>query len=243
MVTTGLFCVLFLLVAFWAGSAVEPKKIVMTRNDDIADKTPALIWFTDLMLSKNVKCTYAVIPNNLTPDCINYLKTLNPSQIELATHGFNHTKRENQTEVLAEARELMITDFGREPTSIAAPYYQDSNSYEKVAKSLGYNSQINYLYASVTSKALYTFPIDFRWEGSYIQSSTKYNGLDTFKMAYDQWYNNSSQRVFTINVHQEPLYKDPQAKENFSRSLDYMKGKGGIFFMTEEETYQEVIKT
>ncbi len=216
------------------------QKIVLIRDDDVKDDTAALEWMTNTIIAKDAKCTYATIPHLLTQSGITYLKSLDPARFELATHGYDHTETENQVAVMATAKDLMIADFGRVPTSIAPPYEIVPPGFADEAKKLGYHSQINGNIGSSTG--LYTFPFNFRWESGWNQYNASYHSLDDFKKSFDGWYNNSSRRVFTINVHHADLYENAGAMKNFSSSLDYMNDKSGIFFTTEEETYLEVTK-
>ena len=170
------------------------QKIVLIRDDDVKDDTAALEWMTNTIIAKDAKCTYATIPHLLTQSGITYLKSLDPARFELATHGYDHTETENQVAVMATAKDLMIADFGRVPTSIAPPYEIVPPGFADEAKKLGYHSQINGNIGSSTG--LYTFPFNFRWESGWNQYNASYHSLDDFKKSFDGWYNNSSRRVF-----------------------------------------------
>jgi len=223
------------------------QKIILIRDDDVKDDTAALEWFTKLITSKDAKCTYAVIPHKLTPAGIDYLKALDSTVFELATHGYDHNGTENPVAVQPAAQALMIADFGRKPTSIAAPNSVIPAGYIDMAASLGYHSQVNFLnfaYSqSIFSFTLFTFPFSFCWEkdwGTGPNGIVTYYTFDDFKTAFDSWYHRSDSRVFTINVHHASLYNNVQAQTDFAKSLDYMIAKGDCVFMTEEEAYKAI---
>lgn len=206
----------------------EPiKRIIVIRNDDVVNDTPALRWFTDLIISKDIKCTYAVIPHQLTPSGIQYLKGLDSSRFEFATHGYDHTLNEDSAETQLAARDLMISIFGKVPTSIAAPYYNVTPEYIDMATKLGYRSQINY---DDSNSSLYTFPISFYWETNW--ENLTYGSYDNFIMAFTE---PDAPKVFVINTHHELLYLDERAKICFSNSINTMKNMEACVFMTEEE--------
>ena len=226
---------------------IATQKIILIRDDDVKDDTAALEWFTNLIITKDARCTYAVIPHKLTPAGIDYLKELDPNVFELATHGYDHNGTENPVAVQPAARALMIADFGRAPTSIAAPSSIIPPGYIDMAASLGYHSQVNFLNfaynRSLFSFPLYTFPFSFCWEkdwGTGPNGPVTYYTFEDFKTAFDSWYHRSDSRVFTINVHHADLFNNVQAKTDFAKSLDYMIAKGDCVFMTEEEAYNAI---
>jgi hypothetical protein len=246
-VTVVLLLLSFLFLVIYsmhvkADKSPANQKIILIRDDDVKNDTPALKWLTNLIITKNAKCTYAVIPNKLTDSGIDYLKALDPNVFELATHGYNHDGVENSVAVQPAARTLMIADFGRAPTSIAAPDSIIPPGYMNMAASLGYHSQINFVHWSYPAP-LFTFPLSFAWEkdwGAASNQTVTYFTFDDFKTAFDSWYHRSDSRVFTINVHHAPLYNNVQAKTDFANSLDYMIAKGDCVFMTEEEAYKAI---
>jgi len=69
------------------------------RNDDIDTDEDTLRTLCDVTLSRGIPLNLEVIPGNLTPSTIRFLKNLkriNPSLIELDQHGWRHTNHEQE---------------------------------------------------------------------------------------------------------------------------------------------------
>lgn len=69
------------------------------RDDDIDSDEDTLRTLWDVTLSRGIPLNLEVIPGNLTPSTIRFLKNLkriNPSLIELDQHGWRHTNHEQE---------------------------------------------------------------------------------------------------------------------------------------------------
>jgi hypothetical protein len=178
---------------------------------------------------------------------------LSLERFELATCGYDSGEEDPVTTQEA-ARDLMISLFGKAPTSIVPPYYSVPDGFMEEARSLGYNSMIN-LFNYAPPRMLYTFPFSFMWEASWGESPdyvVTYRTFAEFKAAFDDWYElnqnplyaGSNHQVFCININHQPLYNDAnnptaaQARIDFANSIDYMIGKGDVVFCTEEGAVQ-----
>lgn len=230
---------LLLLIILVVCASAHAQKMVVIRDDDVKEDTAALRWFTDLIQSKDAKCTYAVIPHKLTAGCVKYLKNLDPDRFELATHGYDSTSNEDSVALMLAARNLMIADFNAAPRSIAASGSIIPKGYQEQALALGYHSEINnYNFYPVK---IFTVPFSFEWEtdwGSAPNWTVTYYTFSDFKKAFDRWYSGTG-RVFTINVHHTPLYADLQARADFEEALDYIDSKNCIF-MTQEQMFEAI---
>ena len=212
-------------------------RIVVIRDDDVKNNTPALEWMTNTITANNAKCVYAVIPDLLTESGINYLNSLDPTKFELATHGLDHTLTEDQVAIMPSAKLLMVSYFNKTPTSIAAPYEVATTEFMSEAHRQSYHSQINN--NSELTSPIYTFPFDFRWEYNWnLANLPTYRTFDDFKQAFES----SNKRIFIINVHHEDIYQNPIAMADFTKSLNYLNNNVSCFFMTEEQAYQTVSK-
>lgn len=179
---------------------------------------------------------------------------LSLERFELATCGYDAGEEDPVTTQEA-ARNLMVSLFGKAPTSIVPPYYNVPDGFMEQARSLGYNSMMN-LFNYAPPRMLYTFPFNFMWESSWGTSPdwvVTYRTFAEFKAAFDDWYNQPNQnplydgsnyQVFCININHQPLYNDAnnptaaQARIDFANSIDYMIGKGDVIFCTEEGAVQ-----
>ena len=79
----------------------ESGKIIQLflRDDDIDSDEDTLRTLCDITLSRGIPLNLEVIPGNLTPSTIRFLKNLkriNPSLIELDQHGWRHTNHEQE---------------------------------------------------------------------------------------------------------------------------------------------------
>ena len=120
------------------------QKIVIIRDNDIVNDNAALEWYYNLIISKGARSTLACIPNKLTQAGITYLKNLDQTKFEFASHGYNHDGVEDPVTVQPAAYALMTSIFGKPPLSIAAPNSDIPAGYEDMANSLGYRSQCNF---------------------------------------------------------------------------------------------------
>jgi hypothetical protein len=231
--------VVFCLAMLYEHNNKTATRYVVIRDDDVMDDTPALRWYVNTIETNGATSTLAVIPGKLTQNGLEYLKSLDKRQFEFATHGYNHTGKEDQVVVMEKAYDKMTKMFGYSPMSIAPPYFNVPIGYTEKAKELGYHSLTN---AGFGASKILDMPIYFYWEADWGRApdwAITYNNLDTFKMWFDEWYNSTSKNAFVISVHHEPLFNNENARENFTISLDYLNQRGCVL-LTEEEAYKEI---
>ena len=103
------------------------------RDDDIGELTPALRTFVEAFADRSIAVSYQIIPEQLTPECAEYLiakEAAHPGLIEFGQHGLRHKmtlkgkqlKREfgperslaEQTGDIAEGLRLLRSRLGEE---------------------------------------------------------------------------------------------------------------------------------
>jgi len=243
------------------GSA-RPKdpKIVVIRDDDIIDDTAALRWFCNTIIAKDAKAVLAVQSGILTANGLTYLNTLDSDKFEFCPHGYGDNAVEDRMEAIPLAYADFFDKWGAYPPSISAPNSITPAGWQDLVLSLGYHSHINNFGGTFEPpRKIFTFPWGFAWEdgwGSDPNWYVHYDTLEHFKSYFDDWYNGYASpatphvagrnpRVFCVSIHHLPLSDDynptaAQGRADFAASLDYIKSKGDVVFMTEEQAYQAI---
>lgn len=125
------------------------------RDDDIGELTPALRTFVEAFANRAIPVSYQIIPEQLTPECAEYLiaqEAAHPGLIEFGQHGLRHKmslkgkqlKREfgperslaQQTQDIAEGQRLLSSLLGgrRDIALFTPPQHKfDRNTIQAVA--------------------------------------------------------------------------------------------------------------
>lgn len=73
---------------------VSDRPVIFFRNDDVRERLDyTLISLTELFLKQQIPLAHAVEPANITPEVVNWLKSLKtdyPRLIDIVQHGYNH---------------------------------------------------------------------------------------------------------------------------------------------------------
>ncbi len=233
-------------------------KKVIIRNDDVGhDLDAALIWLSDLVVSKDIKATYAVMPYYLSrrPESIDFLNKLDKEHFEMATHGYAHTDEkfgemtyDEQYSLMKQGTELIKELLHVTPYTFIPPYSSDNIHTTKVCKDLGYHSistMRKYPISYIPDFAM----IDFSWEYTY--RPLTFNDYEVFQKSFNSFYydgqSKSQDEFYVICMHVRAWCtgsgctgSEEQAghdvKRDFEKSIDYMKSKD-VEFMTVEEAY------
>lgn len=130
-------------------SDMANKKVIL-RNDDVEsgdNVSIALEWISDLVVEKDLKMTYAVVPTWIQdkPEIIEYLRSLDKSYFEMGTHGYAHEYFEKlsydeQYRLIEQATELMKGYFYTAPLTFLPPYQSANVETTRVLKELGYHT-------------------------------------------------------------------------------------------------------
>lgn len=229
-------------------------KKVIIRNDDVGDATDAALqWLSNLIVSRNVKATYAVVPAWLPdhPEAINYIKNLDEKHFEMGTHGYAHVKSlegmpyDEQYSLIKRGTELMEEYLHVRPYTFIPTRSSDDVNTTKVCQALGYHS-ISTSHKFPTSYVADFAMQDFSWEESWENCQVSHYSYADFKRVFDDFYfhgeSRSSDQFFVVLLHHftfrdESGQLDSTLTSDFEKSIDYMKSKD-VKFMTIEEAYQ-----
>lgn len=220
------------------------KKIII-RDDDIGNYSyiQSVRWLADLCTRKDVKVTYAVIPNELTsnPETIAYLNTLNRTYFEFATHGYEHIafkemSYNEQYDLIRNATSIIEEKLNYRPLTFVPPCGSGDTNTTKACKSLGYHSITDVLgYPSY----VIDFTSDFEWEENY--NPISHHKLTDFESSFDNFYN-STDEYYIIYLHDWTFLDnrsipDKEKTKEFEKAVDYMK-RDNVQFFTIEEAYR-----
>jgi len=220
-------------------------KKVIIRNDDVGSQVDlALKWLSALVITKDIKATYAVIPAQLRehPDTIVYLNNLDREHFEMATHGYKHIHfgdlpYEEQYSLIEQGTKIMEDCFHVRPCTFVPPYHSDDINTTRACKTLGYHTISSHPFS--TSYILDFASMDFGWEAGWHPLS--HHSYYDFKTSFDNFYNSSGEFFVVVLHHKTFLTETGKLNENVTRqfesSIDYMKSKG-VKFMTIEQAYQ-----
>ncbi|VVB65300.1 Uncharacterised protein [uncultured archaeon] len=229
---------------------------VFIRADDIYYACPQLDWITNLVNSKDISATYAVIPAWTIaepadgPTAVKFLESLDKSKFELATHGlaheaFNTMDYSGQYNTLNSATNLMMEYFYR-PRTFVAPYLATDANTIAACKALGYHTIVGDYVSG--AQGITQLGQDFEWEKAFTDTGATHYTLDEFKtgvpgyyVGFDSAYN-SGTKTYEIALHPW-TFTSADDQTTFANSIDYMKGKtnaygSGVEFMTMEEYYK-----
>jgi peptidoglycan/xylan/chitin deacetylase (PgdA/CDA1 family) len=235
-------------------SDMTNKKVIL-RNDDVGDPVNATLkWLSDLVIEKDIKMTYAVMPKVLqdNPETLAYLRSLDSSRFEMGVHGYAHEQFEtlsydNQYALIKQATNLMKQFFSTDPRTFLPPFQSANIETTKVLKDLGYNTMASIRHYSDPYVQTDFAMNDFGWELTW--SPVTFATFQDFVQAFDDFYERGQSQLgndfFVIQSHHgawvdssgNPINK---ILNDYEKSIDYMKSKK-VEFMTVEEGYEWVM--
>jgi len=220
------------------------KKVIL-RDDDIgcSHNLPSLIWMSNLVIEKNIKITYAVIPSALinNSEIIEYLNNLDRNNFEFATHGLEHIHfrglSENKQYILIEKGTRIIEDnLQYTPYTFVPPWGSSDSNTTKVCRIIGYHSITDFIgYPSY----LQVFLSDFEYETDY--DPPEHHSFKEFKLNFDTFYN-SSDEYYMFQLHDWTFLNeegkiDEKKCNEFEKIINYIQCTN-TQFMTIEEAYE-----
>jgi hypothetical protein len=149
---------------------------VIIRNEDVGGEIDAALqWISDLIISKDVKATYAVIPAWIShhPETIDYLNNLDKNHFEMETHGYAHLipleglPYEEQFALIEQATNLMEEYFHIRPYTFLPPWYGADLNTLRVCEALGYHTLASNRPYSESTVATDFAVSDFEWESGW----------------------------------------------------------------------------
>jgi peptidoglycan/xylan/chitin deacetylase (PgdA/CDA1 family) len=219
-------------------------KKVIIRDDDIGSSgyLPSLKWISNLVMEKNIKITYAVLPSTLiqSNETIQYLNTLDRIHFEFATHGFEHNNFKNFPEEkqyisIKNGTRIIEENLQYIPYTFVPPYGSGDTNTTKVCRNLGYHT-----ITDLTGYPSYIQVImtDFEYEANY--DPLEHHSFEDFKISFDTFVN-SSDEYYLFQFHDWTLLNEEgNIDENkcyeFEKIINYIQSTN-TQFMTIEEAY------
>ena len=220
-------------------------KKVIIRDDDIGDShnLPSLEWISNLIMEKNIKVTFAVIPAKLinNSETVDYLNRLDRKHFEFATHGYEHIHfrglpYDEQHSLIEKGTRIIEEYLHYKPYTFVPPAGSGDVNTTRACRVLGYHSITDMVgYPSY----VVDFKSDFEYEANY--HPPEHHSFEEFKSSFDSFYN-SSDEYYIVYLHDwtfldEDGKLDEAMAQGFEKVIDYMKSKN-VQFMTIEEAYR-----
>lgn len=207
-------------------------KEIIFRLDDGSEFTPALEWISDLLIRKNIKITYAVIPtNSLNQNLIKYLNKLDSNNFEMAVHvNVNKEPYLGQYALINRATKIMLLAFHKRPESFVPPSSKADSGTIRALKALKYQPiTTDEVISDNNPSDLEQFTGDIYWE--LTSDSTE----KSFEEKFDKVYN-SPKKTILIGLHTNDPYLRQNATQ-LKKFVDYIK-KRSVKFVTIEEAHR-----